>query len=190
MRVNGWMGIFVATFLLLLAGCEKETVADLTGEITLSSQLHPSETSYYLNGFSFKEGEMYRYPHQSDPEPDIVIEVYPAAEGNENTSLPGFNTPGQVNGFALLTEFSTLDEAYEFYKDYDKVEEGLNYETASDIVELYQVWIQLTAAGDYVKMLVRDIQQFESEAGDPYNEVNLEYTYAPDGSTEFYCGCN
>ena len=184
MKVKGCIGIIAATCLLLIVGCEKESGPDLSGIITLSSQLNGTE-SYYLYGFSFEEGEMYRYPHQGDPLPDIINEGYLVIDGNEQTSLPGFNTPGQVNGFALEGEFSTWDDAYEFYNNYDKVEDGLNYETASDVVELYQVWIQLTAAGNYVKMVVKDIQLFESDTGAPYNEVSLEYTYAPGGSTEF-----
>jgi len=184
MKVKGWIGIIAATCLLCLVGCEKESGPDLSGKITLSSQLHGTGP-YYLYGFSFEEGEMYRFPHHSDPKPDIIIEVYPAGVGDEQTILPGFNTPGQVNGFAMVGEFSTWDEAYEFYNNYDKVEDGLYYETASDVVELYQVWVQQTSAGNYVKMVVRDILQLESEIGDPYNEVSLEYTYAPDGSTEF-----
>ena len=189
MKVKGWIGIIAATCLLLIVGCKKESGPDLSGTITLSSQLNGTE-SYYLYGFSFEKGEMYRYPHQDDPLPDIINEGYLVIEGNEQISLPGFNTPGQVNGFALVGEFATWDEAYEFYKNYDKVEDGLLYETASDFVELYQVWVQQTAAGNYVRMVVKDIQLSESETGDPYNEVILQYTYAPDGSTEFSCGCN
>ena len=193
MRVNGWMGIFVATFLLLLAGCEKETGPDLTGEITLSSQLHGTATEgFYIYGYAFEQGEMYSYSYfrVEEPLPDIINEGYPLIEDGKEISLPGFNTPGRVNGFALVGEFSTWDDAYDFYINYDKVEDGLHYETVSDFVELYQVWVQQTAAGNYVRMVVKDIQHFESETGDPYNDVSLQYTYALDGSMEFSCGCN
>ncbi len=40
-------------------------------------------------------------------------------------SLPGFNTPGQMNGFALIGEFETLDGARSFYEGYDQVEDGI-----------------------------------------------------------------
>lgn len=189
MKVKGWISIVAATCLLLIVGCEKDAEPDLSGIITLSSQLHGTE-SYYLYGFSFEEVEMYRYPHQDDPLPDIINEGYLVIDGGEQISLPGFNTPGQLNGFALVGEFSSWDDAYEFYNNYDKVEDGLHYETVSDVVELHQVWVQQTAAGNYVRMVVKDIQLFESETGAPHNEVSLEYTYAPDGSMEFSCGCN
>ncbi|MBE9517862.1 MAG: hypothetical protein IMY68_04800, partial [Bacteroidetes bacterium] len=134
MKAKGWISIVAATCLLLIVGCEKDAEPDLSGIITLSSQLHGTGP-YYLYGFSFEEGEMYRYPHQDEPLPDIILEVFPVGEGDEQTILPGFNTPGLVNGFALVGEFSTWDDAYEFYNNYDKVEDGLHYETASDVVE-------------------------------------------------------
>lgn len=186
-----WIGIFAITGLLFLCGCKKESGPALTGAITLSSELHGTE-SYYINGYSFEEGQMYSYSisQQGGPLPDIVNEGYPVIEDGQEISLPGFNTPGQVNGFALVGAFSTWEEALDFYNNYAEVEEGLIYETVSDIVELYHVWIQKTSANKYVKMIIRDIQHLESEAGDPYNELSLEYTYAADGSREFSCGCN
>ena len=55
----------------------------------------------------------------------------------------------------------------------------------SDTVELYQVWVQKTALGNYAKLLIKDIQNYESEAGSHYNEVTLDFIYQPDGSTSF-----
>ena len=106
-------------------------------------------------------------------------------EGGNVTLLPGFNSPGQMNGFALAGEFGSLEDANDFYKEYNEVEAGLQFETVSDTVELYQVWIQQTDIGNYVKLLVRDIQNFEGETGNLYNEVTLDYTYQPNGSTTF-----
>lgn len=182
--MKGWIGIPAAAFLILLCGCNEEAGPDLAGEITLSSQLHGTE-SYYLYGFSFESGEMYRYPNQDDPIPDIINEGFPVTDGSVESSVPGFNTPARVNGFALVGEFSTWDDARFFYDGYSTVEEDLWYETVSDTVKLYQVWVQKTSAGKFAKMIIRDIQHFEAETGSPYNEVFLEYAYSPDGSTEF-----
>ena len=175
-------------FLLVLAGCEKETNPNLGGQITLSSQLHGTE-SYYLYGFSFEQAEMYRFPQQGGTLPDIINEGFPVSNGSVELSEPGFNTPGRVNGFALVGEFSNLTDANTFFRDYTELEEGLEYKTVSDTVKLYQVWIQQTSAGNFVKMVIRDIEYLEAESGEAYNEVSLEYTYSPDGSTEFDCGC-
>lgn len=188
MKIKGWTGILAAAFLLTLVGCEKEEGPELTGELTLSSQLHGTTAEgFYIYGYAFESGEMYSYSHLRavEPLPDIINEGYPLIEDGEETSLAGFHTPGEVNGFALVGEFSTWEEAKAFYSNYAEVEDGLQYEAVSDVVELYQVWVQLTSAGKYVKMIIKDVQQFESEEGDPYNEVSLEYTYAADGSTQF-----
>ncbi len=188
MKVNGWTGLIAVAFLLVLVGCKKETKPNLGGQITLSSQLHGTE-SYYLNGFFFEKAEMVRYPQQGETLPDIINEGFPVINGSEELSEPGFNTPGRVNGFALVGEFSNLTEANTYFSDYTEVEAGLEYETVSDTVKLYQVWVQQTSAGNFVKMVIRDIQYLEAESGEAYNEVSLEYTYSPEGSTEFDCGC-
>jgi len=189
MKMKRWIGIPAVAFLILLCGCKEEAGPDRTGEITLSSQLYGTE-SYYLNGFSYESGEMYRYPSQDDPLPDIINEGFPVIEGSVERSLPGFNTPARVNGFALVGEFPTWEDARFFYNGYSKVEEDLRYETVSDTVKLYQVWVQQTSAGKFAKMIIRDIQYFEPSMGAPYNEVILEYDYSPDGSPEFSCDCD
>ena len=69
----------------------------------------------------------------------------------------------QINGFALVGEFESLEEARNFYKDYREVDSNLQFEADSDTVELYQVWVQQTSIGNYAKLLVTDIQNFEGE---------------------------
>ena len=188
MGKKGWIGSLTAiTLLLFLGGCDDLWGPDLTGEIKLSSQLFGSE-SYYIFGYSFEDSEMYKYSytgHTGDPVPDIINDGFHVIDGTGQVSLPGFNTPGRVNGFALVGEFGSLDETRSFYEGYGQVEDGLQFETVSDTVELHQVWVQQTSAGNYVKMLVKSISSFEVESGKPYNEVTLEYTYQPDGSTSF-----
>jgi len=177
-----WMAVLVAG--MILNGCEGLSGPDTSGEITLSSQLHGTE-SYYLFGYSYDKGEMYKFPSPDEPIPDIINEGFLVIEGSEQLSLPGFNTPGQKNGFVLVGEFNTLNEASEFFNGYSRVEDGLQFETLSDTVELHQVWVQQTSAGHYVKMVIEDIHHVENESGKPYNEVSLKYKYAPDGSMQF-----
>ena len=176
----GWAVILALT----MGGCNGLFGPDRTGEIMLSSQLFGTDT-YYLFGYSYEYSELYKYPFQGDPVPDIINEGWLIIDGGEVSSLPGFNTPGQVNGFSLLGEFGSLEGARGFYEDYSEVEAGLQFETVSDTVELYQVWLQQTSEGNYVKLLVKDIQFYEVESGRMYNEVSLEYTYQRDGSSAF-----
>jgi len=165
------------------SACGRLFGPDKEGEISLSSETFGD--SYYLFGYSYEKGEFYKFQFQGEPIPDIINDGFRVLVGGEVKSLPGFSTPGQVNGFALVGEFETMDDASSFYKGYDRVEEGLQFETISDTVELYQVWVQQTQAGNYVKLLIKDVSFLETESGSPYNEVLLEYTYQADGSLSF-----
>lgn len=176
--------VAVAAVFMLSGGCEAIFGPDRTGEIQLSSQFFGSE-SYYLFGYSYETGEFYRYPYQGEPIPDIINEAFRVIVGGEVGLLPGFNTPGKVNGFALVGEFETLESGRTFYEEYDEVESDLQFEVVSDTVELYQVWVQKTSIGNYVKLFVKGIENLQGESGNLYNELSLEYTYQPDGSTVF-----
>jgi hypothetical protein len=90
-----------------------------------------------------------------------------------------------VNGFALVGEFETMSGARSFYDGYKKVEDNLQFVTVSDTVEPYQVWVQKTSAGNYVKLLVTEVASLEGDQGNKYSEALLEYTYQPNGSRDF-----
>jgi hypothetical protein len=183
--MKGWivrLGILATA--LCPGGCESLSGPDRTGEFTLSSLSYGTD-SYYIFGYSFEDGKMYRYPYPGEPVPDIINEGYLVIGGSGLQSLPGFNSPDNIYGFALAGEFPSLEEARSFYEAYAVVEEGLQYEVVSDTVKLYQVWVQQTAAGNFSKLLVKDISYFQVESGKPYSEVKLEFTYQPDGSTSF-----
>ena len=126
-----------------------------------------------------------RFPHEKDQVPDIINQEYRVIGRDGQRSEPGFKTPGESNGFALIGEFESLDEAREFYRDYDRVEEGLQFEVDSDTVKLYQVWIQKSSLGNYAKLLVTGIEYRQTEQGAPINEVQVEYIYQSNGSRDF-----
>lgn len=141
--------------------------------------------SYYLFGYSYEDSEFYRYPFEKDPVPDIINEGYRVLQGDETIELPGFTTPGLMNGFALIGEFDNLGDAEDFYKDYKTVDDGLQFVVESEIVEAYEVWIQKTSKGNYVKLLVKEVASLEGEEGNKYSEALIEYTYQPNGSRDF-----
>lgn len=169
---------------LIAGGCENLGGTQRTGEIELSSQRFGTD-SYYLFGYAYEKADYFKFPFQGETVPDIINEAFRVLEGGKVVLLPGFNTPGQENGFALVGEFGTLEESRDFYKGYSKVQEGLQFETVSDTVELFQVWVQQTSLGNYTKLLVKDIQNYEGESGAAYNVVTMDYTYQPDGSSTF-----
>ena len=176
--------VLLLALILTSAGCKMLFGPDKTGEFRLSSEKSGTEV-YYLFGYSYEDSEFYRFPYEKDPYPDIINEGHRVLDGDETIELPGFNTPGQVNGFALVGEFENLDDARDFYNAYSTVEEGLQYSVVSDIVEAYQVWVQQTSAGNYVKLLVKEVASLEGEAGNKYSEVLLDYTYQPNGARDF-----
>ena len=176
--------VLLVTLIFLSAGCKMLFGPDKKGEYRLSSEKSGTET-YFLYGYSYEDSEFYRYPYDQDPLPDIINEGFRVIQGEETIELPGFNTPGRVNGFALAGEFTNLDDARDFYDDYDRVEDGLQFSVQSDIVEEFQVWIQQTSAGNYVKLLVKEAESLEGDANNKYSEVLIEYTYQPNGSQDF-----
>ena len=147
--------VLLLALILTSAGC-KIFGPDKTGEFRLSSEKFLAD-SYYLFGYSYEDSEFYRFPFEKDPSPDIINEGTRVLQGDETIELSSFNTPGQSNGFALVGEFSNLDDAKDLYKDYKRVEDGLQFAVESSIVEAYQVWVQQTSAGNYVKLLVKEV---------------------------------
>lgn len=179
-----------ARFVLLLglvvssSGCKMLFGPDKKGEIRLSSEKFGTEV-YHLLGYSYEDSEFYRFPYEKDPTPDIINEGTRVLQGESTIELPSFNTPGQTNGFALVGEFTNLDDARQFYKDYGSVEEGLQFVVQTGIVKANQVWVQMTSAGNYVKLLLKEVESLEGEAGDKYSEVLMDYTYQPNGTRNF-----
>ena len=158
---------------------------DKKGDFQLSSELILGGSTYYIWGYYYEDSEYYRFPHEKDQVPDIINQEYRVIGRDGQRSEPGFKTPGESNGFALIGEFESLDEAREFYRDYDRVEEGLQFEVDSDTVKLYQVWIQKSSLGNYAKLLVTGIEYRQTEQGAPINEVQVEYIYQSNGSRDF-----
>lgn len=181
------MKVLAGGMLLLgIHSCELFRGPDRTGEIQLSSQLFGTD-SYYLFGYHYDDGEYYRFEFQGDPVPDIINEGMRILQGGEVVVLPQFNSPrrGERVGFALIGEYDNMEQARSAYKAYTSVGNDLQYETLSDTVELYQVWIQRTGEGNYAKLLVKDILYNQGESGNKFNEVVMDYTYQPNGSSTF-----
>jgi len=182
MKKNGF--VVLLALILISSGCKMLFGPDKKGEIRLSSEKSGTEV-YYLFGYSYEDSEFYRFPYEQDPLPDIINEGTRVLQGETVIELPSFNTPGQTNGFALVGEFLNQEDAKEFYKDYSRVEDGLQFAVETGIVKANQVWVQMTSAGNYVKLLLKQVESLEDETGDKYSEVLLDYTYQPNGSKDF-----
>ena len=176
--------VVLLALVLTATGCKMLFGPDKKGEIRLSSEKFGTET-YHLFGYSYEDSEFYRFPYDQDPTPDIINEGTRVLQGETVIDLPSLNTPGQTNGFAMVGDFLNQEDAREFYKDYSRVEDGLQFSVQSDIVKEFQVWIQQTSAGNYVKLLVKEAESLEGDANNKYSEVLIEYTYQPNGSQDF-----
>ena len=73
--------IIAGIMMLLLGGCDTDTGPDLTGEIVLSSQRFLSD-AYYLYGYSFQDGKIYRFPWSEEPDPDIINDGFRISYGS------------------------------------------------------------------------------------------------------------
>lgn len=186
MKKHAIMMLCGGLLLIGMTSCEVFRGPDRKGTIELSSQLFGADT-YYLFGYQFENADYYRYPFQGDPEPDIINEGIRILQGGEVGVLPQFTTPtsGDKIGFAKIGEYQTLEEARAQYESYMSVPNDLQFELISDTVELFQVYVQKTSAGNFAKMLVTDIRYGESENGFKYTEVVMDYTYQPKGSSTF-----
>lgn len=176
--------VLLLALVLTSTGCKMLFGPDKTGEIRLSSEKFLADT-YYLFGYSYEDSEFYRFPFEKDPTPDLINEGTRVLDGGETIERSSFNTPGQSNGFALVGVFTNKDDAEDFYKDYKRVEDGLQFAVESGIVEAHQVWVQQTSAGNYVKLLVKEVSSLEGEEGNKYSEALMDYTYQPNGSRDF-----
>ena len=176
--------VLLVALVLTASGCKMLFGPDKKGEIRLSSEKSGTEV-YYLFGYHYEDSEFYRFPFEKDPIPDIINEGTRVLQGETTVELASFNTPGQTNGFALVGQFLNLEDAREFYKEYDRVEEGLQFAVETGIVEANQVWVQMTSAGNYVKLLLKEVESLEGEGGEKYSEVLLDYTYQSNGTRDF-----
>jgi hypothetical protein len=167
--------------LLMVVSCETGGGGDGEGRIVLSS-IFDYESSK-TRGFNFEEEQFMEFPAATatSPQPDIIIETYKRVDAPPK---PGFTSPGNENGFALLGVFDDLTTSEDFYNNYLEVDTSLTLNSSTDTVRLYQVWILRTALGNYAKLLVRDIRNYDDMAGE-YMEVTVDYHYRDDGTPRF-----
>jgi hypothetical protein len=170
--------------LIFIGGCDEKNEPQLSGEIRLSSQLYGSET-YYLNGYNFSLSDYinYSFPFQGSSIPDIINLPFKNTDGT--LSAPGFNAPSGVNGFNLLGEFSSQEDARAFYEKYIDAGSVNTFSVDSDTVRTNQVWLQKTQHAHYVKMLVKEIDYYTDGSGTEYVVVSMDFRYQNNGSSIF-----
>ncbi len=171
--------IFFILLLVLLASCDPPGNDENRGQVVLSSAFDFNNSTIY--GYNFELKTFTQFPSSLDQVPDIIVDKYTRVNGD---ILPGFDTPGNNNGFALVSESGSLAESVEFFDAYREFDTGLALSPTTDTVWAYQVWVLKTSQDKFVKLNIRDIRILHNVAGD-YTEVSLDYYYQDDGTPVF-----
>lgn len=171
--------ILFILILVLCAACDSTRPDENRGQIILSSAFDFNTST--INGYNFKSKAFTQFPSELDPAPDIIVDKYTRVNGD---ILPGFSSPSNNNGFALISESGSLAEALEFFDEYSEFNTSLSLSPTTDTIRTYQTWVLKTVEDKYVKLNIRDIRILNNVAGD-YIEVSLDYYYQDDGTPVF-----
>lgn len=176
---NTFQYLVIISLLLWTCSCEKDSVRN-NGQVTVSSKFNFDDASVY--GYNFELGESTRFPAADDPAPDVIVEHYRLLDGSVK---PKFTSPSNPFGFALAGEFGELTTSLAFFNDsLLSADPSVTYAPSTDTVRKYQVWVLKSSLERYAKIHVRDIAVVADAAGD-HLEVLIDYSYQPDGSTDF-----
>lgn len=171
--------ILIILFLFFLVSCDPPGTDENKGQIILSSAF--DFNNYTISGYNFELKSFSPFPSASEMVPDIIVDKYMRVNGD---ILPGFSSPTNNNGFALVSESGSLAESVEFFDAYSEFDPTLSLSTTTDTIRTYQVWVLKTRQDKYIKLNVRDIRVLNNTAGD-YIEVSLDYHYQDDGTPVF-----
>lgn len=171
--------ILFILFLFILASCDPPGTDENKGQIILSSAFDFNNST--ISGYNFELKSFAPFPSGSDLLPDIIVDKYMRVNGD---ILPGFSSPSNNNGFALISESGSIAESLKFFDAYSEFDNSLPLSPTTDTIRNYQVWVLKTGQDKFVKLNVRDIRVLSNIAGD-YIEVSLDYYYQDDGTPVF-----
>jgi len=176
--------IFPGILLLLIAGilpvgCDGSGGISNQDRIVLSSAF--DFTTATTRGYQFAEARYVEFPASDGSVPDIIIENFKKVD---DLPQPGFTSPSNSNGFALVGEFGSLTASEDFYQSYDAFDTSLTLSPTTDTVRPYQVFVLRTVLDQYVKIHVRSISNIQDMSGE-YVEVSIDYYHQDDGSASF-----
>ena len=163
---------------ILFSGCKKNNEPVYTGIVTIDNTIYPTGNNYYAVGFSFELGK--KIKTTEEPGADLVVLAAPSGMAIDSVYL---DTSNLTESFALAGEFTTSQEAKDFYNSLTRVESYNWTLVAGDIAD-NQVWIFKTREGHYVKIRLIDVIG-EMQGSVPYAEVEFQWRIQPDGSATF-----
>jgi hypothetical protein len=181
MRLLALNTSFIILLIIALAvySCNGFQGAD-EGQIILSSQFDFEMAT--LTGYHFESASFVSFPSVEGEIPDIVVDQFRLLDGSIK---PGFSSPDNMNGFALVASYEEKAASDDFFRnELKEVDSSLAYAASSDTVRLFQVWVLKTSLGNFAKLHVLAIDEIDTEFG-KYNNVTIDFVYQPDGSPVF-----
>jgi hypothetical protein len=177
-------GLILLLILMASVSCDnEEDTIKYKGTIILSSEkkMQPGDI-YVVYGYSFEKGKNVPYTLMGGSKPDIIVSNVTDIMNNITGAV--LNSPDNEEAFYLNTAGTNYNEAKDWFDNYNEVT-ATNFKAISDSLELYQVWTLQTAAGKYAKLLIRDIDYFDSSSSAGYIDITLDFEYQPDGTRIF-----
>lgn len=172
--------ILYILFLVVIVSCDPSNNDENRGQLVLSSAFDFNNAT--IHGYNFELKSFTQFPSGLDPVPDIIVDKFTLLNGD---ILPGFTSPENNNGFALISESGSLAESLSFFEDYGEFDTSLPLVSTTDTIRTYQVWVLKTRQDKYVKLNIRDIRILNNAGGD-YIEVSLDYYYQDDETPVFF----
>lgn len=177
---NYFSNLLLIVFLFtVVASCDNSQAEENRGQIILSSAFDFSSSS--VNGYNFELKLYSRFPSIGGPLPDIIVDKYVEVGGDIQ---PGFTSPSNNSGFALIAESGSMNESIKFFEEYEEFDQSVLLSPSTDTVRLNQVWVLKTSQNKYVKLNIRDIKMLTNVSGD-FLELRLDYYYQDDGTPLF-----
>ena len=175
---------YLLFLVFIITSCEKEDEhIDNKGNVTISSELYSTGTTYYVMGYSFELEDFVKSPG-SNKKADFLPVNRLNVDG-EKVGIYFEKVGNSQNGFYKNGDFQDLSEAREYYDNYTDVVKG-PWESLTGDIQDFQVYTFKTTSNNYVKILIRDVNVINNMLGDvDHFEVDITYYIQRDGSEVF-----
>ena len=173
------------------ANCPGPTPLPSGRAVVNASVREDQQGHFYLEGFSFSEGEVVTFPNLRDTAPDLSLMFMTGVDGDiQGLLLTQFSD--QPGGFYHVGTGQTLEQGRAVFDETVCLPEGARFEDIAGPARPSQVWAVKTGEGKFGKILILDTffcTQEHDSAGIKivcaYGEITFDWQYQPDGTSCF-----
>lgn len=169
--------IYIFIFSLCVACSKDDEKVKTSGEVTLSSQLITSGSTYVVEGFSLEQAKKITFTLTATPIPDLILENNLAVEGANLTS------PQNDEAFFKVGDFTNSQEAEAAFSGLTEAGDHSYTPTAPEI-KANQVYIFKTRGDKYAKLLIKNYN-LNTSGPQSFVEATIRWVYQPDGEKTF-----